>query len=151
MYAIELSQELGMLLGHATGKPGKTTSRKKRSELGDGDLYDGVSRGRYRRALLFHLEGIVCCHVSMVGLGKPGHRDELSPSAHAPRLQDAEVGGVFSDGLRHAGPRRGTDFLGGHAPHSSSVLRPGWRSAFADRRQMVGAHGLDPDGQVDAP
>ena len=37
----------------------------------------------------------------------------------------------FSDHLRHAGARRRTDFLGGHAPHPSSIFRSGRRSAFA--------------------
>ena len=46
--------------------------------------------------------------------------------------------------------RRRPDFLGGNAPNSPSVFRSGRRSALANRRQVVGAHGMDPDGQVDA-
>ena len=53
--------------------------------------------------------------------------------------------------LTHRGARRRPDFLGGHASHPSSAFRSGRRSAFAPRRQMVGAHGLDSYRQVNAP
>src|ERR1700722_16375739 len=96
------------------------------------------------------MEGIVRCDVPVVDFGKPRNWHELSPVADASRLQDSEVGGIFSDRLCHAGARGRADFLGGDASNSSSEFRYGGGSAFADRRQMVGAHGLDSDGQVDA-
>src|ERR1019366_9184124 len=46
-------------------------------------------------------------------------------------IQDAEVGGVFPDRLRHPGARRRADFLGGDPPDSPSVFRRGRRSALA--------------------
>src|SRR5208282_5281234 len=103
------------------------------------------------RTLFLHLESVLRGFVSVVGFGKPGHWHGLPPAAHASRLQDSEVGRVFPDHLRDSGARGRADLLGGYAPHSSSVLRSGRRSAFADRWQVVGAHGLDSYWTVHAP
>ena len=43
----------------------------------------------------------------------------------------------------HAGARRRSDFLGGHAPRASSADRQARRSAQPARRRLLGAHGLD--------
>ena len=107
--------------------------------------------GAIAALFFFSWKGLFTAAVSQLGFRQPRHRHGLSPAADASRLQDSEMGRIFSDRLRHARARRRPDFLGGHAPHPPSVFRQGRRSAFADRRQVVGAHGLDPDGQVDAP
>ena len=51
---------------------------------------------------------------------------------------------VFPRGLRHADARGRADLLGRHAPPASPAVGPGRRSAFAARRRLLGAHGLDP-------
>src|SRR5215467_4250044 len=80
-------------LGHGTGSTQPQTSRKRGNQLGHRDLHVPVSRRSSRCALLFHLESAIRRRVSLVGFGKPGYRDELSPPAYPPRLQDLQVGG----------------------------------------------------------
>src|ERR1041384_7555374 len=79
----------------------------------------------------------------VVGGWKPGHRHGLSPVADAPRLQDTEMDGIFSDYLRNTGAGRRTDRLGGDSPRASSIDGRGRRSTFSARWRIVGAHGLD--------
>src|SRR6185437_17038882 len=109
-----------------------------------------ISFGRDRGAFLFYVEGFVSRAFPLVGFRESRHWHVLPPPADAPRLQDSEMGGILLDGLRHAGARRWPDFLGGDAPHSSSILRSRRGSALPARRQVVGARGLDSRGQVDA-
>src|SRR5437660_9782728 len=51
----------------------------------------------------------------VVGVGKLGDRNGLSPPAHAPGVQDSEMGGILSDGMRNFDVRGRSDFLGRHA------------------------------------
>ena len=78
----------------------------------------------------------------MLGIGMGYHR-----LLDASRVQDAEVGRVLPDLLRDPCARRRSDLLGGHASHPSSEVRSGRRPAYAARRHVVGAHGLDPAGR----
>ena len=89
--------------------------------------------GSYRRdcrAIFLDLESSVDRRFALVDFGKPGDRHGLSPPTHTSRVQDSEMGRVFSDHLRYADARRWADFLGGYSPHSPSVHGPGRRSAF---------------------
>src|SRR5215471_14947480 len=115
----------GILLTHAAGRLGESSLCKRRSELDNSSFYGAVPRGRRGGAFLFYLEGSICSHCAVVDSRQPRDRDVLSPVADAPRIQDLQVGGIFPDFLRHACAGRWADFLGGDAPHTSSVFRSG--------------------------
>ena len=100
-------------------------------------------------AALFFVDygAMAVAFVLYVIAGSLGHRHGVSPPADAPQLQDAQVDRVLPHDLRHARARRRADLLGRHAPHPSSALGPGRRSAHAARRHLLGAHGLDHPGE----
>src|SRR5215469_7404143 len=97
------------------------------------------------------MEGANCGSHPLVDFWQLGNRYGLPPAAHPSRLQNAEVAGVFLDYLWNGGARGGADLLGSNPPHPPSILRQGRRPAFADRRQMVGAYGMDSHGQEPSP
>jgi len=119
----------------AMSEAGEGTNRKDRAKSDGFNWGTAIAMGLFHvgaiaALFLLHLERIFRRRLPVVGFGKPRHRHELSPPADSPRLQNAQVDRVLPHLVRHAGARRRSDFLGGHAPHPSSVFRRRRRSAL---------------------
>ena len=122
----------------------------QRDQLGHQLLPGGVPCRRRRRALFLQLAGSHPGADPVVGHRQPRHRHGLPPPADPSVLQGAEMGGIPVHDLRHHDARRRPDLLGRDPSHPSSPYRQAGRSAFAARRQVVVAHGLDHERQGDA-
>jgi hypothetical protein len=72
-----------------------------------------LSHWRRCGAVFLYMESCLHCDFPLVGIRKLRHRDGLSSATRASRLQDSEVGRVFSDRMRHSHSRRRSDLLGG--------------------------------------
>src|SRR5258708_34479066 len=73
--------------GHGTGKPGKTTSGKRRNQLAHCCINDSVPRRCGGATRLLPTDGIVRREVPLLGFGQPAHVPEMRPTANAHRLQ----------------------------------------------------------------
>ena len=58
--------------------------------------------GALAALFLFSWKAFLGGHVSMVGRWGSGCRRRISQTSYASRLQNSEVGGIFSNRLRHA-------------------------------------------------
>src|SRR5580700_1291150 len=93
-----------------------------RHQLGLDDRVRRVSpRGR-RRPFLFQLAGILHSAWSLLGCFESGNRYGVPSAADASVVSAENMDQVLFGGVRHSGPRRWSDLLGGDAPDSSSVL-----------------------------
>src|SRR6516165_5037311 len=115
----------------------------QQSELSDLRRLDLVSRPGHRRLLVVQLDQLVRRRVPVLGRRRSRHQHGLSPSAHAPGVQDLPLVRIFSRRVRNPDARRRSDFLGGHASRAPSALRSGTGSAYTPGQWLLGASWLD--------
>ena len=100
--------------------------------------------GRDRRPVHVQLAVLRRSRFPLLGGYRSGNQHGIPPAAHTPVLSECPLWlEYFLRVLRHADARRRADLLGGDASHPPSEIRSAGRSAFAARRRLVVAHGLD--------
>ncbi len=87
--------------------------------------------GAIAALFFFSLDQPDCSGSALYSRCRLRYRHGLSSPSGAPRLPGAKGRRILSDSLRHFGPGRRPNRLGGDASYPSSAQRPPWRSAHS--------------------
>jgi hypothetical protein len=95
--------------------------------------HDCVSYRRRDCFVLLQLAGIFARDGLVVGRRRPWCGRRIPSASYTSRLQNVQVGGTFSDRMRHTGSGRWPDFLGCYASPALPEHRQGRRPTFSAR------------------